>query len=131
MHSVFNLVDHEPPPPGCHTKVSVRSLSHITLPGSDVLAILLQTLILQRVLVLMEHSLLLKNLTPQISISITFILNKSLSDGFFQSKWKDCNLELTPVFKSDQKDAVSNYCGIVLLLIVSKVLERQVHTRLY
>ena len=76
-------------------------------------------------------SLLLKNLTPQISISITFILNKSLSNGFFQSKWKDCNLELTPVFKSDEKDAVSNYRGIVLLLIVSKVLERQVHTRLY
>ena len=76
-------------------------------------------------------SLLIKNLAPQISISITYILNKSLNDGFFQSKWKDCNLKLTPVFKSDQKDVVSSYLGIALLPIVSKVLERQVHTRLY
>ena len=70
------------------------------------------TLILQRGLVLMEYSLYSKNLAPQINISITYILNKSLNDGFFQSKWKDCNLKLTPVFKSDQKDVSST---VVLL----------------
>ena len=131
LHSVFNHVDNEPPPPGCHAKVSVRSLSHITLPGSVVLAILLHLDPSKSPGPDGTLSLLLKNLAPQISISITFILNKSLSDGFFQSKWKDCNLKLTPVFNSDQKDAVSNYRGIALLLIVSKVLERQVHTRSY
>ena len=42
FHSVFNHVDNEPPPPGCHAKVSVREcLSHITLPASDVLTTLL------------------------------------------------------------------------------------------
>ena len=74
-------------------------------------------------------SLLLKNLAAQISNSITYIFNKSLNDGIFPSKWKDCNL--TRVFKSDQKDVVSNYRGIALLPIPCKVLERQVPTRLY
>lgn len=42
FHSVFNHVDNEPPPPGCHAKVSVREcLSHITLPVSDVWTTLL------------------------------------------------------------------------------------------
>ena len=71
---------------------------------------------------------LLKELAPEISSSITCIFNKSLYEGSFPSKWKDCNL--TPVFKADQKDIVSNYCGIALLPILSKVLERHVHTRL-
>ena len=126
MHSLFNHVDNEPPPPGCHAKVSVRSLSHITLPGSDVLAILLHLDPSKSPGPDGTRSLLLKSI-----ISITFILNKSLNDGVFQSKWKDCNLKLTPVFKSDQEDVVSNYLGIALLPIVSKILERQVHTRLY
>ena len=58
-------------------------------------------------------SLLLKNFAPQISNSITYILNESINDGIFPSKWKDCNLKLTPVFKSDQKEVVSSwYCFI-------------------
>ena len=112
MHSVFNHVDNEPPPPGCHAKVCVRSLSHITLPVSDVLAILLHLDPSKGPGPNGILSLLIKNLAPQISISITYILNKSLNDGFFQSKWKDCNLKLTPVFKSDQKDVSST---VVLL----------------
>ena len=63
------------------------------------------------------------------SLSISCIFNKSLNEGSFPSKWKDCNL--TPVFKSDQKDIVSNCGGISLLPILSKVLERHVHTRLH
>ena len=40
-------VDNEPPPPGCHTKVSVREcLSHITLPVCDVLTTLLHLTVL-------------------------------------------------------------------------------------
>ena len=113
MHSIFNHVDNEPPPPGYHAKVSVRSLSHISLPGSDVLAILLHLDPSKGPGPDGILSLLLKNLAPQISISITFIFNKSLNDGFFQSKWKDCNLKLSPVFKSDQKDVVSS--TVVLL----------------
>ena len=68
-------------------------------------------------------SRLLKELAPEISSSITCIFNKSLYEGSFPSNWKDC--------KADQKDIVSNYRGIALLPILSKVLERHVHTRLY
>jgi len=74
-------------------------------------------------------SRLLKELAPEISSSITCIFNKSLNEGSVPSKWKDCNL--TPVFKADQKDIVSNYRCIALLPIQSKVLERHVYTRLY
>lgn len=60
---------------------------------------------------------LLKELAPEISSSITCIFNKSLNEGSFPSKWKDCNL--MPVFKADQKDIFSNYRGIALLPILS------------
>ena len=69
---------------------------------------------------------LLKEVAPEISDSITLIFNKLLTRGIFQTKWKDSNL--TPVFKSDQKDVVTNYRGISLLSILSKALERGVHT---
>ena len=57
------------------------------------------------------------------------IFNKSLTRGIFPTKWKDSNL--TPVFKSGQNDVVTNYRGISLLSILSKGLERGVHTRVY
>ena len=110
--------------------ISVREcLSHITLPVSDVLTTLLHLNPSKNPGPDGISSLLLKNLAPQISSSITYIFNKTLNDGIFPSKWKDCNL--TPVFKSYKKDIVSNYRGVALLPILSKVLEKQVHTRLY
>ena len=72
---------------------------------------------------------ILKELAPEISSSISCIFNKSLNEGSFPKKWKDFNL--TPVFKADLKDTVSNYRGIALLPILSKFLEGQVHARLY
>ncbi|KAK2560664.1 hypothetical protein P5673_016424, partial [Acropora cervicornis] len=106
--SVFNHVDNEAPPPGCYAKVSVRECSsHITLPVSDVLTTLLHLNPSKSPGPDGISSLLLKNLAPQINSSITYIFNKTLNDGIFPSKWKDCNL--TPVFKSYQKDIVSNY----------------------
>ena len=103
--------------------------AYLTLPVSDVLTTLLHLNPSKNPGPDGISSLLLKNLAPQISSSITYIFNKTLNDGIFPSKWKDCNR--TPVFKSYKKDIVSNYRGIALLPILSKVLERQVHTRLY
>ena len=71
----------------------------------------------------------LNKVAPEISDSVTSIFNKSLTSGVFPEKWKDSNL--TPVFKSGQKDVITNYRGISLLSIMSKVLERCVHTRIY
>ena len=61
--------------------------------------------------------------------SSNMIFNKSLTSGIFPTKWKDSNL--TPVFKSGQNDVVTNYRGISLLSILSKGLERGVHTSVY
>ena len=74
-------------------------------------------------------SRLLKEVASEISCPITDIFNKSLNSGIFPSKWKDSNL--TPVFKSGQKDVVTNYRGIALVLpVLSKLLERCVHSRI-
>lgn len=90
--------------------------NHIILPASDVLTTLLHLYPSRSPGDDGMPSLLLRNLAPQISNSITYIYNKSLNDGIFPSKWKDCNL--IPVSKSDQKDVVSNYSGIALLPIL-------------
>ena len=130
FHSVFNLKDDLPPPPGCHAIFPVSEcLSKITMSESEILTTLRSLNPSKSSGPDGIPSRLLKELAPEISSSITCIFNKSLYEGSFPSKWKDCNL--TPVFKADQKDIVSNYHGIALLWILSKVLERHVHTRLY
>lgn len=129
FHSVFNLKDDQPPPPGCHAIFPVSEcLSNITMSESEILTTLQSLNPSKSSGPDGIPSRLLKELAPEISSSITCIFNKSLYEGSFPSKWKDCNL--TPVFKADQKDIVSNYRGIALLPILSKVLERHVHTRL-
>lgn len=71
----------------------------------------------------------MKEFSFEVSDSVASICNKSLTCGVFSEKWKDSNL--TPVFKSGQKDVVTNYRGISLLSIMSKRLERCVHTHIY
>ena len=73
---------------------------------------------------------LLKEVAPKINDSVTSIFNKSLTSGVLPEKWKDSNLT-TPVFKSGQKDVITNYRGMSLLSIMSKVLERCVDTYIY
>ena len=73
-------------------------------------------------------SRLLKEVASEISGPITDIFNKSLNSVIFPTKWKDSNL--TPVFKSGQRDVVTNYRGIALLPLLSKVVERCVHSRI-
>lgn len=72
---------------------------------------------------------LLKEFSSEVSDSVTSMFNQSLTSGVFPEKWKDSNL--TPVFKSGQKDVITNYRGISLLSIMSKGLERCVHTHIY
>lgn len=110
FHSVFNHDDNEPSPPGCHVPVH-ECLSHITVASSDVMSTLQALNPSKSSGPDGIPSRLLKELAPQISNSITVIFNKSLNNGIFPAKWKDCYL------------TVSNYCGIALLPILSKVLE--------
>ena len=63
-------------------------------------------------------SRLLKDVASEISCPITDIFNKTLTSGIFPTEGKDSNL--TPVFKSGQKDVVTNYRGTALLPVFSR-----------
>ena len=71
---------------------------------------------------------MLRNRAFSISSSLHKLFNPSLSSGHFPTEWKSSNI--TPVYKSGNKNLVSNYRPISLLPIPSKVLERIVHNRL-
>ena len=129
FYSVFSNPCKEPVPPGLYPIVPpLGELSNVVIsvkedesmlknldpsksPGPDGLT-----------------SRLLKELASQISCAITDIFHKSLKSSIFPTKWKDSNL--TPVFKSGQKDVVTNYRGVALLPVLSKVLERCLHSRI-
>lgn len=53
----------------------------------------------------------------------------SLELGAFPEKWKDANL--VPIHKSDSKSLVSNYRGISILDVPSKLLARQVYSKIF
>ena len=72
---------------------------------------------------------LLKELALELASPLTRLFNQSLASGQFPEKWKDANL--TPVYKSGAKNLFSNYRGIALLSVVSKVLEKCVYSRIY
>ena len=61
----------------------------------------------------------------EISPSSCRLFNLSLELGTFPEKWKDANL--VPIHKCESKTMVSNYRGISLLDVLSKILERQVY----
>ena len=71
---------------------------------------------------------MLRNTAFSISSPLHKLFNLSLSSGCFPTDWKSSNI--TPVYKSGNKNLVSNYRPISLLPIPSKVLERIVHDRL-
>ncbi|MCG7879605.1 MAG: reverse transcriptase family protein, partial [Candidatus Thiodiazotropha endolucinida] len=72
---------------------------------------------------------LLKEGAPILSQPLSVLFNRSLSQGYFPSLWKDGYL--TPIHKKDDKSLPSNYRPISLLDPVGKVMERCVHKHLY
>ncbi|EDO44357.1 predicted protein, partial [Nematostella vectensis] len=56
------------------------------------------------------------------------LFNLSLASGEIFSEWKDANL--TPIYKKGPRALFSNYSGISLLPILSKVLEKCVARQL-
>ena len=53
----------------------------------------------------------------------------SLELGIFPEKWKDVNV--VPIHKCESRSLVSNYRGISLLDILSKVMERQTYNEVF
>ena len=72
---------------------------------------------------------LLKSLCDQICGPLSLIFNKSLSEGHFPSRMKSA--DVIPLFKAKSMLQKTNYRPISLLLTLSKVLEKIMHSRTY
>ena len=65
----------------------------------------------------------------ELAPSITYLVNKSISDGIVPDLWKVARV--TPLHKSDHdKLQVENHRPISVLPVLSKVVERVVHSQL-
>jgi hypothetical protein len=72
---------------------------------------------------------LIKLAGPQISRSLTFIFNLSLTQGKFPCDWKLARI--APIFKKGSKTDPGNYRPVSVLSVVSKFMERIVYNQLY
>ena len=70
-----------------------------------------------------------KHVLNEISPSLCRLFDLSLQIGTFPEKWKDANL--VPIHQCESKTMVSNYRGISLLDVLSKILERQVYNEIF
>ena len=71
---------------------------------------------------------LLKDAEMELAPSITYLVNKSISDGIVPDLWKVARV--THLHKPDDKLQVENYRPISVLPVLSKVVERVVHSQL-
>ena len=72
---------------------------------------------------------LLKDAAAIIAPTLTDIFNQSLKSSVFLKIWKEG--KVTPIYKSGDLSNMSNYRPITVLPILSKILERLVHTQIY
>ena len=72
---------------------------------------------------------LLRDSANEITYALTYLVNLSLSTPTFPSEWKAA--KATPVFKSGNKTDIENYRPISILSVISKIIEREVHSQLY
>ena len=72
---------------------------------------------------------LLKEASPIVTRSLTFIINQSIATGIFPNAWK--RARVSPIFKEDLRTDPNNYRPISVLAVVSKLIERVVFNQLY
>ena len=72
---------------------------------------------------------LLKDPANETTYALTYLVNLSLSTATFPSEWKTA--KVTPVFKSGNKTDIENYRPTSILSVISKIMEREVHSQLY
>ena len=65
--------------------------------------------------------LFLKQLSSELSIPLTIIFNKSISEGYVPTQWKEA--EVTAIFKKGNKNLSNNYRPVSLTSILCKTLE--------
>ena len=71
---------------------------------------------------------MLKEISNEISVPMAHIINLSITTGTFPKKMKLA--EVTPLHKGKERFIVTNYRPISLLITLSKLLEKAVHTQL-
>ena len=71
---------------------------------------------------------LVRDAEVELAPSLTYLINKSITDGTVPALWKVARV--TPLYKSEDKLLVENYRPISVLPVLSKVLERVVHTQM-
>ena len=67
-------------------------------------------------------SRILKLSAKVIAPSLTIIFNQTILTGIFPNDWKIARI--TPIFKSDAKDKMTNYRPISVISIISKIAEK-------
>ena len=72
---------------------------------------------------------LLKEICEPLLPALDYIVNESLKLGIFSTVMKLA--EVVPLFKSGKSEIVGNYRPILLLMTISKVLEKVVYNRVY
>ena len=115
---MFNNSSNEPEIPGTHEPVlkDLGQLSEVYVQVPDVKKNLCDLQVSKSPGPDELTAYLLKELTNEISEPFTKIMNLSLQQGVFPTKWKDANF--TPVLKSGPKNVVTNYRDIALLSIL-------------
>ena len=66
-------------------------------------------------------SIILKELSEELSFPLQLIMNKSLADGIVPDKWKTA--EVTAIYKKGDKSDPGNYRPVSLTSITCKVME--------
>ena len=72
---------------------------------------------------------MLKLCGPSAIKPLSLLFNNCLRDGVFPNVWKKANA--IPVHKKGNKQLVSNYCPVSLLLICSKIFEKSIFDCIY
>ena len=71
-------------------------------------------------------SKLVKDLKYALSLPLSIIINNSLSEGLVPDMAKLA--KIIPIYKAKDKNNISNYRPISLLPVISKILEKVIHT---
>ena len=71
---------------------------------------------------------LIRDAEIELAPSITYFINKSIKDGSVPALWKVARV--APLYKAEDKLLVENYRPISVLPVLSKVMERVVHTQI-
>ena len=102
-----------------------HTLESITITTQDVLDVFLNLDVSKACGLDLINTRLLKEGSHILTHPYAVIFNRSLSQGYFPSSWKEANV--TPIFKKDNKSQPSIYRPISLLSIVGKAMERCIH----